>query len=229
MSEIEFTPRDEDDAMAAEYVLGLATDEALAQAQTRSAHDAAFAQQVAVWQERLVRLTDDIDPVTPPKKLRRVLLARLFPKAVIPLMRRLWIWQGIALGALVLAAYLATPLLQPDPQAVPGTVHATHLSSPDFDLQLIAVVDTDNSIALRRLAGQAPPDRVLELWVILPDQSPISLGVLPAAETVRIPLPRTLMEQIPTMTLAVTDEPPGGAPGGVASGQIMAVGTISAL
>ncbi|GAA6176608.1 anti-sigma factor [Sulfitobacter pacificus] len=229
MSEEDFTPRDAEDAMAAEYVLGLATGDVLAEAQTRAAHDAAFAQRVASWQERMVQLTDSIDPVAPPKKLKRLLLKSLFPRVSVPLMQRLWVWQGIALAALVLAAYLATPLLQPKELDVPRDVYATQMSSPDFDLQVIAVVDTRNSIALRRLAGQAPSDRVLELWAILPDQAPISLGVLPEGESARIPLPQALAEQIATITLAITDEPLGGAPGGVPSGSIRAAGEISAL
>lgn len=229
MSEEDFTPRDAEDAMAAEYVLGLATGDVLAEAQTRAAHDAAFAQRVASWQERMVQLTDSIDPVAPPKKLKRLLLKSLFPRVSVPLMQRLWVWQGIALAALVLAAYLATPLLQPKELDVPRDVYATQMSSPDFDLQVIAVVDTRNSIALRRLAGQAPADRVLELWAILPDQAPISLGVLPEGESARIPLPQALAEQIATITLAITDEPLGGAPGGVPSGSIRAAGEISAL
>ncbi len=229
MSEEDFTPRDAEDAMAAEYVLGLATGDVLAEAQTRAAHDAAFAQRVASWHERMVQLTDSIDPVAPPKKLKRLLLKSLFPRVSVPLMQRLWVWQGIALAALVLAAYLATPLLQPKELDVPRDVYATQMSSPDFDLQVIAVVDTRNSIALRRLAGQAPADRVLELWAILPDQAPISLGVLPEGESARIPLPQALAEQIATITLAITDEPLGGAPGGVPSGSIRAAGEISAL
>ncbi|GLQ25810.1 anti-sigma factor [Sulfitobacter pacificus] len=229
MSEEDFTPRDAEDAMAAEYVLGLATGDVLAEAQTRAAHDAAFAQRVASWQERMVQLTDSIDPVAPPKKVKRLLLKSLFPRVSVPLMQRLWVWQGIALAALVLAAYLATPLLQPKELDVPRDVYATQMSSPDFDLQVIAVVDTRNSIALRRLAGQAPADRVLELWAILPDQAPISLGVLPEGESARIPLPQALAEQIATITLAITDEPLGGAPGGVPSGSIRAAGEISAL
>lgn len=229
MSEEDFTPRDAEDAMAAEYVLGLATGDVLAEAQTRAAHDAAFAQRVASWQERMVQLTDSIDPVAPPKKVKRLLLKSLFPRVSVPLMQRLWVWQGIALAALVLAAYLATPLLQPKQLDVPRDVYATQMSSPDFDLQVIAVVDTRNSIALRRLAGQAPADRVLELWAILPDQAPISLGVLPEGESARIPLPQALAEQIATITLAITDEPLGGAPGGVPSGSIRAAGEISAL
>ncbi|MGC1503968.1 MAG: anti-sigma factor [Sulfitobacter sp.] len=229
MSEEDFTPRDAEDAMAAEYVLGLATGDVLAEAQALAAHDAAFAQRVAVWQERMVQLTDSIDPVAPPKKLKRMLLKSLFPRVSVPLMQRLWVWQGIALAALVLAAYLATPLLQPNELDVPRDVYATQMSSPDFDLQVIAVVDTRNSIALRRLAGQAPADRVLELWAILPDQAPISLGVLPEAESARFPLPQALAEQIATITLAITDEPLGGAPGGVPSGGIRAAGEISAL
>jgi anti-sigma-K factor RskA len=98
------------------------------------------------------------------------------------------------------------------------------------DLELIAVVDpAAGDIALRRLAGGAPADRVLELWAILPEQAPISLGVLPETEVARVNLPADLADRTPLMTLAITDEPPGGAPEGSPTGEIRAVGAVNEL
>ncbi len=229
MSDDTFTPRDEDDLQAAEYALGVAEDDALDAARTRARFDAAFAQRVAGWQERFVVLAMGIDPVSPPKRLKRAILAAVFPKVRVPLMQRLWVWQGIALAAVVLAAYLATPLLQPAPDTVPRDVYATYMAGDVDDLELIAVVDTTGDIALRRVSGEAPAGRVLQLWAVLPDSAPISLGVLPPDETTRVRLPQALLDQIGTMTLAVSDEPPGGAPAGAPTGAIRAAGAINAL
>ncbi|MBB4174717.1 anti-sigma factor [Sulfitobacter noctilucicola] len=219
-----------DDAMlAAEYALGLTPVAEIDTVRARARHDAAFAQRVAAWQERFVAMTDGIDPVKPPRKLRRKLLAEVFPKVSVPVMQRLWVWQGIALAALVLAAYLATPLLQPDPESVPRNVFAAHMTGESGDLELLVVVDTDGDIALRRVAGAVPEGRVLELWAILPDAAPQSLGVLPADAATRVRLPEALVPFVSDITLAISDEPPGGAPGAAPTGDIRAVGTITAL
>jgi anti-sigma-K factor RskA len=98
------------------------------------------------------------------------------------------------------------------------------------DLELLAVVDpARGELALRRLAGAAPDGRVLELWAILPDQDPISLGLLPEGESLRLALPEALSGQVPTLTLAVTDEPPGGSPTGGPTGTIRALGTVNEI
>ncbi|WP_025052190.1 anti-sigma factor [Sulfitobacter noctilucae] len=229
MSDETLPPRDEDDLQAAEYALGVAEDSALDAARDRTRFDAAFAQRVAGWQERFVVMAEGIDPVTPPKKVKRAILSALFPKMRVPLMQRLWVWQGIALAAMALAAYLAAPLLQPAPDTVPRDVYATYMAGDVDDLELIAVVDTTGDIALRRVSGQAPEGRVLQLWAVLPDTAPISLGVLPSDETTRVRLPQALQAQIGVMTLAVSDEPPGGAPGAAPTGAIRAAGAINEL
>lgn len=224
------TSFDDDDFMAAEYVLGLATGDDLTAVRERVRHDGAFAQRVAGWQERLVRLTDDIDPVAPPKRVRKAILAEIFPKVRVPLSQRLWIWQGLTVAALALAAFLAMPFVRPTPPAPGPQVYATHMVGDVDDLEVLAVYDPAvGDLALRRLAGAAPADRVLELWAILPDQQPISLGVLPADETARVRLPLALASEVGRITLAISDEPQGGAPQGAPTGDIRAVGAISEL
>ncbi len=229
MSDTQPQPPEDDDVLAAEYVLGLAEGDALETARDRTRHDAGFASRVAGWQERFVAMTDGIDPVNPPRKLRRALMAQVFPKQRLPLMQRLWVWQGISFAALALAAYLAVPLLRPAPTVATVDVYATQMTSDAFDLTVLAVVDARGDVALRRLSGDIPAGRVLELWAILPEQEPVSLGVLPQTETARIRLPDNIAQNITSVTLAISDEPEGGAPQGTPTGDIRAVGAISEL
>lgn len=224
------TPEDDDDFKAAELVLGLADDAATVQGRDRIVRDASFAAQVAGWQERFVTMTDAITPVKPHKRVKRAVLADIFPKVRVPLSERLWVWKGISLAAVFLAAYVAIPQLRPADPTPPAPVYATQLTGETSALQVLAVLDpSQGDIALRRLAGAAPEGRVLELWAILPEGPPISLGVLPEGDTVRLVLPETLAAQVTMITLAITDEPQGGAPGGVATGDVMAVGAVSEL
>jgi anti-sigma-K factor RskA len=70
---------------------------------------------------------------------------------------------------------------------------------------------------------------VLELWIIPEGGAPVSLGVLPEAETAEVDLPEPFREGLPAGLLAISEEPPGGAPEGVPTGTILATGPITAL
>ena len=215
---------------AAEYVLGLAEGDDLRAAQALVQTDRQFAARVAGWQERFVAMTDSIAPVHPPRRLRKALLKELFPKQRVSLLDRLWVWKGFTLAALVLAAYVSFPNLRPDaPTRASGPIFATEMTSEDSDMQVFAVLDPSRlGIALRRVSGEVPEGRVLELWAILPGQAPVSLGLVPP-EPDHLPLPEEFARQLDELTLAISEEPPGGAPAGTPTGAIMAVGAVSEL
>ncbi|MEO9630997.1 MAG: anti-sigma factor [Sulfitobacter sp.] len=230
MSDTPITPAGDDDLLAAEVALGLLEGEDRAAARARLLQDRDFSRSVADWQERFVAMTDDIAPVAPPAKLRRTLMSRLFAARQVPLMQRLWLWQVISVAALATVAFLALPMLREAPVQSPGEVYATRMAAEDSALELLAVMDMSRGdIALRRVSGTAPEGRVLELWAILPDRAPISLGVLPEGEVNRVVLPADLAPEAAQITLAITDEPPGGAPDGAPTGTIMAAGTVAEL
>jgi len=223
-------PAFDDDFQAAELALGLAEGDALATGRVRVRDDQAFAARVAGWQERFVAMTDDIDPVAPNRGAKKALLAQLFPKARTRLLDRLWVWKAISLASVLAVAYMAMPMLRPPPPGAPAELYATQMKGDTSDLVLLAVVDrTRGDVALRRVSGGAPDGRVLELWAIMPERAPISLGVLPDGDVTRVVLPADLMGDVAKMTLAISDEPPGGAPEGSPTGSIMAVGAIEAL
>ena len=230
MSDHPTMPPEDDDMLAAEVALGLVEGEARDDARARMLQDRAFARRVADWQERFVAMTDDITPVNAPARSRKALMARLFPARRVPLMQRLWVWQGISFAALATVAFLAVPLLQEPTEPTPGEVYATRMAAEDSALELLAVMDMSRGdIALRRVSGAAPEGRVLELWAILPERAPISLGVLPDGDVSRVALPANLAAEAAQITLAITDEPPGGAPGGVPTGSVMAAGAVAEL
>ncbi|MEX3316854.1 anti-sigma factor [Sulfitobacter sp. PS-8MA] len=230
MSDHPSTPPEDDDMLAAEVALGLTEGEERAAARSRMLQDRGFARRVADWQERFAAMAEDIAPVSPPARARKVLMARLFPARRLPLMQRLWVWQGISFAALATVAFLALPLLQEPGEEAADEVYATRMVAEDSALELLAVMDMSRGdIALRRVSGTAPEGRVLELWAILPDRAPISLGVLPEADVNRVALPADLAAEAAQITLAITDEPPGGAPGGVPTGEVMAAGAVAEL
>ncbi len=230
MTEQTDIPRD-DDVLAAELVLGLASDKDVIDGRRRMSTDAAFAGQVVFWQERLTAMTDGIDPVKPPARVKKKLLAQVFPKTRVSVLQRVWLWQGVSMASLLFAGYLGVQLLEMNTR--PGTqptVLAAQLVSDTSGLQVLAVVEpVKHEIALRRISGEVIPNRVFELWAILPDQAPVSLGVLPDSETVRVLVPEALRSQAAQFTLAISDEPIGGSPTGAPTGAVLAAGSMTEL
>ena len=230
MTDIQDTPPD-DDLMAAELVLGLASPDDQAAARRRMATDAGFAQRMVFWQERFAAMTDGITPVKLPAKLKKKTLERVFPKPRVSVLQRVWLWQGFSIAAILFAGYLGVQLLQIKTGPVtPPTVLAAQLVSETSGLQILAVVEpVKHEIALRRVSGQTIPNRAFELWAILPGQAPVSLGVLPERETVRVLVPEGLRSQAAQITLAISDEPLGGSPTGAPTGDVLAVGAMTEL
>ena len=226
------TPEDEDDDfLAAEMALGLAEGRALETGRARMANDPVFAAQVAFWQERLVAMTDGIAPEEPPARVKKQLLASLFPHKRVPVMQRLWVWQGLTLASLVLVGVLGVQLLEvrTRPLAGPPPVFAAQLAG-DSAVQVLAVVDpVAHTITMRRTAGETAPGRSHQLWAIVPDAPPISLGLLTADGTAFIIVPEQLEGRAAEVTLAVSDEPEGGSPTGAPTGEVLAAGPLTRL
>ena len=195
---------EEDDAFAAEYVLGVQDLAERMQAEARLKSDPDFAARVNAWQNRLSDLNDDYAEAQAPNLLP-LIEARLFPTAA----KAARNWFGWLAGAGAVAALLVVFAL-PQPQApLLATIAGDALSyEAHYD---------GAALTLHRVKGsQAPAGQVHELWLIAPGAAPVSLGLLAEADL-------TVTSQAPKgWTLAVTLEPAGGAPGGVPSGPILA-------
>lgn len=215
--ELPLPPQDQDDALAAEYVLGvLALPDRIA-AETRAAKDAAFAARVAAWENRLADLNEGFD-ATPAPNLLPAIEARLFGTPA-PRRRPLFGWLA---GALTAAAVAITALafLAPAP---PAPVVAT-LGAETDPLRFEARHNGTQLIVTRVAGTPAPQGQVQELWIIAPDAAPVSLGLL-ADAPLTVDYPDT-----PTgWTLAVSLEPAGGSPTGAPTGPVLAAGTITDL
>ncbi|MGY9038609.1 MAG: anti-sigma factor, partial [Rhodobacterales bacterium] len=210
---------------------GLSSDDDMIAARRRIGTERDFADRVVFWQERMTAMTDGIDPVAPPARIKKKLMAQVFPKQRVTILQRLWLWQGVAMASLLFAGYLGVQLLEantrPDGQPI---VLAAQLVSESSPLEMLAVIEpVKHEIALRRVAGEPIPGRVFEVWAILPDQTPVSLGVLPDSETTRILVPAELRSRAAQITLAISDEPIGGSPTGAPTGAVLAAGAMSEL
>ncbi|SLN40147.1 anti-sigma factor [Roseisalinus antarcticus] len=222
-------PDDDGIGLAAEYVLGLLSTEERAACDTRLETDPVFRAEVAFWAEQLATLAvAEVQPVAPPARLQARIERALFPD-----MARAW-WRRLGIVPSFVGAAAAAGLVWlslslgwiggPQVPAVP--TYQAELAAEDGSLVVRASV-TPEAVAVNVTAGGARTGRALELWLIAGEAAPVSLGLLPEAETALFSLPEGL--DIAGALLAVSDEPPGGSPTGAPTGDVLAAGPITAL
>ncbi len=216
MSDAPLSPQDEDDALAAEYVLGVLDLEARAGFERRLKAEAGLAARVAAWEGRLAGLNEGFAPAPAPDLLPAI-EARLFPVAAParPARRAPW-WLLAPLAAVALIAALIF--------AVPREATLVARLQTEGGELVYEVRHQGEALQIARLAGTAAaPGQVHELWIIAPDAAPVSLGLLEeAAETVPYPLPPR------GWVLAVSIEPAGGSPTGAPTGPVIVTAEIGA-
>lgn len=226
-----------DDLLAAEYVLGVLSAEQRRAAALRIDAEPAFARLVEAWTARLSPLDEAYAEAAPPDHLRERIEARLFGVPETPgrpgLLQSLAFWRWLAVGAvaalLALALWTAAPFLQPSSVA-PAERLVASLASDETDVRYLVVYDgTAGRIGLSHVTGDRAAGRDFELWVIGGGEV-LSLGIVPVGATVEMPVADPLRSRIASgAQFAITLEPPGGAPGGVATGPIVAAGELRSI
>lgn len=204
------TPYD-DDTLAAEYVLGVLETDARAEVVMRIDRDPAFAQLVSSWQERLSDLNDKYAPEPPPDRIKAALDARLFPKE-----RSHGIWSvfgGLVAAGLVVAALAFFFVASPSPE------FGAELRADGSDY-VIELEINGSELTVALVQGAIPDSQTLELWQIIGDAAPVSLGTI--GGDAKPPQTPYAQGQI----VAVSLEPLGGSPTGAPTGPVVALGTL---
>ena len=230
----------EDDVLAGELVLGVLSAPQRAAAQARAESDAQFARRVSAWERRLAPWLSDTAPVAAPAHVWTQIRARLgWQPADAP--RGLWqslaFWRGAAILAslaAVFAIWTGRPQLQSPvavvPQATePGAKRVTTLAHDDGSTAWLASVDPAHGTVLMVPVPHAadPQGRVPELWLIPPGRAPRSLGLVSIEKSHTVKVPQDIVTALAAgSVLAITLEPPGGAPAGAPTGPIIAKGAI---
>ncbi len=236
------TPEDDDDLLAAEYVLGVLGGEEREALARRIEGDAGFAGLVDRWELLLAPLSADFPSVAPPESVKEGLDLLLYADQVLDrgegegarrrpgLWRSLGFWRGLAaasLAALLIAVVLPFLPLEERPELR----FAAALESGDSDVRYLAVYDADNEqINLSRISGEAGAGRTFELWKIEGDRAPVSLGLIPAGQTAALRLLPDRAEGLNQgVVLAISQEPEGGSPTGQPTGPVVAVGALQPI
>lgn len=213
----------EDTVLAAEYVMHLQDENVRRAFEVRLRDEPQLRDLVHEWEKRLAQLADEVAPINPPAHLKTAIEQAIAPA---PVRAKRWPWL-IALGAAALAAFVFLGPALRGPEALTPSFQA-ELSSSSGDLVITAgVIPATHEIVIDQLVGGAPEGRVLQLWLIAEGASvPVSLGLLNAEGATRVRVPDDIAPDVRTGTLAVSEEPMGGAPNGVPTGAVLATGTF---
>jgi len=229
-----FDERD-DDTLAAEYVLGVLDLKDRQEVERRLQSEQDFASLVQGWENRFADLNDDIDAVEPPDHVKQAIGNQLFSStenSIDPPNSFFWqtmgFWKGLSFIAVLLAVlfgYLA--FNKPGPQE-DGVSYIASLSSKDNDHSYVTLFNEQTGeFIVRHISGTPPADKDLELWLIVEGEKPVSIGLVGYEDNKKPTIPQQYIQEFGKgILLAITVEPKGGSPEGVATGPIVAAGQL---
>jgi anti-sigma-K factor RskA len=223
----------------AEYVLGVLDADTRAEVAHEVLVSDEAATAVALWQRRLMPLTDTIGDVTPaPYVWARIhdALELESPTKVTPRKGlwnnlQLWHWLGIGASAVAVALLVVVLLPRPTPTVVNAGYMASTIQQDNGTTGWTATMDLQHA---RMVVVPATPvafdqGRAPELWLIPAGGKPISVGMIARDKPTTLALDPALLAQLgPTAALAVSVEPIGGSPTGQPTGAVIAKGAIGA-
>ena len=223
---------DEDFTLAGEYVLGLldAGQEAIAVA--RIATDSAFAAEVEAWRLRLNPLLGP-EQAPPPDMWSKI--EKSLPATTLQDVGsgKLTFWRALTGISMTAAVFLGVLLLQKPvpttPVANPAPMIAA-LGSADGRSAITASYDSGQGTMILTPVTLDTGELYPELWVIPADGKARSLGVINGDRPTEMDVSPDMRQYMNEgALLAITPEPAQGAPGGVATGPVLASGKISIL
>lgn len=225
-------PRHEENA--ARLVLDVTSARETARFKGRANRDVAFAQKVRDWEEKLAPLDELAPDIAPPPYLFEQIRAQTVEpvQSLRVLQRRVRSWQiAFATASVLFLAIVGGGAFLTLPQLINPPLYAV-LGTPEDTRRALVIYDPgERSISFRPVSTGNDAERVPELWLVAEEgATPLSLGVLSPDGPDRLIIPEPLAAQTGEgALLVITMEPPGGAPGGVATGPAVAIGALGPL
>lgn len=225
-----------DDLLAAEYVLGVLPADERRIASRRIDTETAFARLVDAWEVRFAPMAAAYAAVEPPASVKAAIDRRLFASSASGapsggLWTSLAFWRGLAAAAIAaLAVYVALPYVNP-PVRPPETRLVASLAADNSNVKYLAVYDAArHEVGLSLVSGERGAGKDFELWMIEGKNAPVSMGVIPAGQTARMPVAPAVQQKLAQgAVLAVSLEPPGGSPTGQPTGPVVAAGDLKGI
>ena len=224
----------DDDALAAEYVLGVLDQAEREAVEARIRTEPGFASLVIGWEHRLSDLNDGYEEIAPPVSVKAGIENKLFLSRDSAaglsgeggFWNRLGFWRSFAALAVVTVIILSSLLVQQTDEKVAGVTYVAALSSNETDAEFVVLYEAEtDSLKVTQTGGVKPTGKDYELWFIDGDGPAISIGLVGGEGTKAPFIPGHLQGQYKEgLTLAVSLEPTGGSPTGVATGPVIAIG-----
>ncbi|HKS14396.1 MAG TPA: anti-sigma factor [Pseudomonas sp.] len=223
---------DDLEQLASEYVLGTLPPEQRRDVQQRLGNDARLRAAVDAWEQRLLGLTELVEPQTPPPRLwqriERSLDEHSAPARTAPAQASSWwnplaLWRGLAGAGLLASLVLGTLLLT---RTAPPTRYLVVLVGPQDQAPgwVIQASDTRQIQLIPLGVAQVPTDKALEFWTKGDAwQGPVSLGLVKPGQTLSLDLDK-LPPLEPNQLFELTLENPNGSPTGRPTGPIQFIG-----
>lgn len=232
--------RGDDELLAAEFVLGVLSTEERAGAARRIEADIGFGRLVDRWEVHFSPLASAYASVEPPPAVKTALDRRLFSNAAVaaptPRPAGLWsslaFWRGLAAAAVAaFAIAIAIPYLSAPPARAPQGQLVASLSADGSDVRYLVVYDpARGEVGLSHVSGERAAGSDFQLWMIEGGNQPVSMGVIPAGASVRLPVDSAARDKLTAgAKLAVSLEPLGGSPTGLPTGPVISIGDLFRL
>jgi anti-sigma-K factor RskA len=226
-----------DDLLAAEFVLGVLPADERAAASRRIDAEPDFSRAVERWENHFVPMASAYVPVEPPASVKAALDRRLFSQGATRNARSAGVWSSLtfwrgltatAVAALLLA--VAIPYMRP-PVEAPREQLVASLAADGSDVRYLAVYDpAAGEVGLSHVSGERASGKDFELWMIEGSNAPVSMGVIPSGQSVRLPVdPASAGKLGVGAKLAISLEPAGGSPTGLPTGPVLSVGDLFRL
>ena len=236
-----------DQILAAEYALGLLEGEELLAARAREASDAAFAADVAQWQNRLAPLVDAIQPRLPRAEVWQRIEAELFSDDgtadVVALRRSLRRWQwagGLSAAAAAVLAFLALPQMLGPSEPAQGVAERPAANQPILAANMpiegtplrldFTYLPEEDSLLVGAVGLTADGVHDHEIWFVPPEGDLVSLGIVTPGKVVAHSVPKVVAGALHDGSqLVLTREPLGGKPPGADAGPVVAEARLATI
>jgi anti-sigma-K factor RskA len=199
------------DRLAAEYALGTLRGPARRRFERWRTSTPFVAERCRFWEERLMYLAKDLEPVQPPARVWPAIQRRLNLTNRHSPLRRI---RSFALAASVLLMI-----------GVGALLYWRSLPTILWDVEVFG--KADRLVAHVAKLPARPPGSDYELWALPKGAAPVSLGVLPAAGATTRTL-TVIQKQALALSseVAVSIEPLGGSPTGQPTGAVLYVAKL---
>lgn len=223
-----------DDILAAEYVVGVLSTEDRRDVSARIKHDEVFARLIDAWETRLSPLAESYRAVAPPVTVKMTIDRILFSGSSRATTIRGRLWQNLnfwrAFAAVTFALLIVAAIIPTIRERTTGVEIqlVASIAPKGSDVSYLAYYDPrTRQLSLSHLSGERGTGRDFELWAIEGQAKPVSLGVIPTGNTVRVMITPEIGGQLSLGgVLAISLEPPGGSPTGQATGPVVAAGGL---